>query len=280
MCRSQTIKETPLSYKIDKLGMKRPFHSGRGSQPISLVIIHYTAGHERSDEDTLRGGTDRQVSVHYLVGRHESYGIKTLVPEERSAWHAGKAVWTDHTGAKTTSINSISIGIEISNLGPSEPYTDFQYEATAQIARDLIARYPHITIDRFVGHNQVSPGRKVDPGPHWDWDRFRKLATQSARPLKIVLLADNSLIECHAQIENGTTRVDLRPVCNALKVELPSGAALEPFHPEVVQPGVTRVDLRGLVESLGWEVLTHRLAADSKIYLRKPDPASEDNEND
>ena len=258
-----------MPHPIEKLAMTKPFHSNRGTLPISLVVIHYTAGSERGDEAALRGATEREVSVHYLVGRSESYGIKLIVPEEKSAWHAGKAEWTDHTGKKSTAINSMSIGIEISNRGPSEPYTDFQYEAVAQIARDLIDRYEHITIDRFVGHQDISPGRKFDPGAHWDWKRFRSLVTQDAHPLKIVMLADNSIVECNAQVEDGTTRVDLRPLCTALKIEIPGSSALEPFHPVVVPPGVTRVDLRGLSEAHGWELLTHKMADDGKIYLQK-----------
>ena len=87
--------------------------------------------------------------------------------------------------------------------------------------------------------------------------------------LKIVMLADNSLIDCHPQLENGRTRVDMRPVCEALKVALPTGATLAALNPVVVPPGVTRVDLRPLVEGNGWELLTHKMAEEGKIYLRK-----------
>jgi len=89
--------------------------------------------------------------------------------------------------------------------------------------------------------------------------------------LKIVTLPDNILIECHPKVENNKTRVDLRPLCVALKIDLPTGDALAALHPIVVPPGVTRVDLRPLAESNGWEVLTHKMAEDSKIYLRKKD---------
>jgi chitosanase len=88
-------------------------------------------------------------------------------------------------------------------------------------------------------------------------------------PLKIVMLANNSVIECHPRVENGTTRVDMRPVCDALKIALPTGAALTALNPREIPPGVTRVDLRPLMEESGWEVLANHLAEQNKIYLRK-----------
>ncbi len=177
-------------------------------------------------------------------------------------------------------VNSFSIGIEMSNLGPPEEFTDFHYEAVAQLARDIMARHPLITIGRFVGHNQVSPGRKIDPGPLWNWERFRALATAELKPLKIVILPDNTLVECNPKVEKGVTRVDLRSLCDALKIALPTGHMLDPLRPKIIPPGITRVDLRSLAESHGWDVLAHRLVPDNKIYLRKRDPSFNENEND
>lgn len=92
----------------------------------------------------------------------------------------------------------------------------------------------------------------------------------SAPPLKIVMLADNTVVPCHPEIENGKTRVDMRTVCETLQFALPTGTALEALNPVVIPPGVTRVDLRPLVETNGWELLTHKLQEENKIYLRKP----------
>jgi hypothetical protein len=94
-------------------------------------------------------------------------------------------------------------------------------------------------------------------------------AEMAGPALKIVTLPDNTLIECHPKIENSKTRVDMRTVCETLKIDLPTGDALAALNPVVVPPGVTRVDLRPLAESNGWEVLTHKLAEENKIYLRK-----------
>jgi hypothetical protein len=262
-----------MAHPIEKVAMKRSYYKNRGALPISLLVIHYTAGHEPGDLATLIGATEREVSVHYLVGRKPDFGIKALVPEDKTAWHCGVSEWTDHAGVKRKGCNSFSIGIEISNMGPPEPFTDFQYEAAAQLAREIMVRHPRITLDRIVGHQHISPRRKVDPGPLWDWDRFKRLISEGAAaqapPLKIVLLADNRVIECNPRVEEGRTRVDMRAVCEALQVALPTGEALTVLHPEVIPPGLTRVDLRPLAEKNGWEVLTHRMAEDHKIYLRK-----------
>ena len=91
----------------------------------------------------------------------------------------------------------------------------------------------------------------------------------SVEELKIVLLADNRVIACHAVVEEGRMRVDLRPICEALNIALPADNALQDLQPTVIPPGVTRVDLRPLVENNGWELRTHRMAEDHKIYLRK-----------
>src|SRR5690242_16447064 len=106
--RGAGIKEQKMPYPIEKLKMKRPYYSHRGERPISLAVIHYTAGHEQGDLDTLIGVTDREVSIHYLVGRRESFGIKAIVPEDKVAWHCGVSEWTDHTGAKISGVNAFS----------------------------------------------------------------------------------------------------------------------------------------------------------------------------
>src|SRR5579883_1379643 len=117
-----------MKYPIEQIAMKRPYYGRRGELPVSLVVIHYTAGREAGDLSTLIGATDRKVSIHYLVGRCESFGIKAIVPEARAAWHCGVSEWTDHAGIQRSGANAFSIGIELSNSGPPEPFTDFHYE--------------------------------------------------------------------------------------------------------------------------------------------------------
>ncbi len=272
-----------MRIEIEEEPMIRDFTRARGALPISLVVIHYTAGREAGDLRVLRGGTDRVVSVHYLVGRTEKFGIKAIVPENRVAFHAGKSRWTDHEGVHRSDVNAFSIGIEISNMGPPEEFTDFQYEAVAQLAREIMERHPRITLSRFVGHQDISPGRKIDPGPLWDWKRFRSMVTELKEPPKLVLLSGDLapvLIDCGARIEDGVTRVNFRALCEALRiVPLPEVNALQDCNPREDPPGVTRIDLRTFLEKRGWDVLSHKLASQNKIYLRRRNPSFDENED-
>jgi len=273
-----------MAFEIDDAPLIHDFTRPRGVLPISLVVIHYTAGHEKGDLLTLRGGTDRKVSVHYLVGRNEKFGIKRIAPEGRAAFHAGQSRWTDHEGNHRDFVNAFSIGIEISNMGPPEGFTDFQYEAVAQLARDIMDRHSLISVSRFVGHQDVSPGRKIDPGRLWDWTRFRSMVTEGKEPPKIVLLVSESqsvLIDCQARLENGVTRVNLWALCEALEVlPIPAVDTLQDCNPREEPPGVIRLDLRPFAEKRGWDVLSHRLSSQNKIYMRKRNPSFDENEDD
>lgn len=194
--------------------------SGRMSSPrrggeISLLVLHHTAGYWNGDLRTLRGLTERKASVHWLVGREPEEGIVAIVPEERAAWHAGKALWTDAGGAETRRINDISLGIELSRPPDCPPYTDFQYEACAQLCAYCMDKYPLITWERVVGHYQVSPGRKIDPNPDFDWERLREMVL--CKPVKLSLdgedLPDGLLAD-------GTTLAPLRVIAEACGLEV------------------------------------------------------------
>ena len=103
-----------------------------------------------------------KVSAHFLVRRDGA--LIQFVPCTGRAWHAGTSSWKGRTRC-----NDFSIGIEVEGTG-EVPFTDAQYHGLAELARALKARYPIVDI---VGHSDVAPGRKSDPGPHFDWARFR-----------------------------------------------------------------------------------------------------------
>lgn len=131
-----------------------------GPREASLVVLHYTSD---DDVDTaLRTLTDpvREVSAHYLVGRDGR--IIQLVDEARRAWHAGASYWDG-----ITDVNSISIGIELDNNGV-EPYPQPQVDALLGLLADLQRRLGIATAN-FVGHADVAPRRKLDPGPLFPW---------------------------------------------------------------------------------------------------------------
>ncbi len=112
-----------------------------------------------------------RVSSHVLV-RRDGHLIQ-YVPFAKRAWHAGKSIFQ---GRKNC--NDFSIGIELE--GADEiPYTKAQYQRLALLTQVLINHYPAITWDRIVGHSDIAPGRKTDPGPAFDWDYYRGLAPVS-----------------------------------------------------------------------------------------------------
>jgi N-acetyl-anhydromuramoyl-L-alanine amidase len=108
-----------------------------------------------------------QVSAHLLIKRPGD--VIQFVPFHFRAWHAGKSSFQGRQ-----SCNDFSIGIELE--GTDEiPYTAEQYLRLSQIATQIMKYYPHITVERIVGHASIAPGRKTDPGPAFDWAHFYNL---------------------------------------------------------------------------------------------------------
>jgi N-acetyl-anhydromuramoyl-L-alanine amidase len=103
-----------------------------------------------------------KVSAHYLIRRDGS--LIQYVPEEMRAWHAGVSSWKGRERC-----NDFSIGVELEGAD-DVPFAEPQYETLANLTRDLFAR--HGTLD-IAGHSDIAPGRKTDPGPWFDWERYR-----------------------------------------------------------------------------------------------------------
>ena len=116
-----------------------------------------------------------RASAHALVRRDGQ--IVQYVPFGERAWHAGQSAWRGRTGC-----NDFSIGVELEGTDDM-PYTDAQYEALAALSAALIATYPSLSAQTIAGHSEVSPGRKTDPGPSFDWARFRALLDQAQRAI-------------------------------------------------------------------------------------------------
>lgn len=113
---------------------------------------------------TLRGMT---VSSHLLIRRDGE--VVQFVPFTERAWHAGVSCCEGRER-----VNDFSIGIELEG-SDDVPFTDAQYSQLAQVTRLLMRAYPAITTARLVGHSEIAPGRKTDPGPHFDWQRYRAM---------------------------------------------------------------------------------------------------------
>lgn len=129
----------------------------------TMVVIHYTSNDDIDHSlDTLTSA-HRKVSAHYLIDRQGK--LYQLVPEDRRAWHAGKSYW-----AGITDINSTSIGVELDNNG-SEPYATEQIDTLLNLLGDIKIRH-RIRARNIVGHSDVAPGRKIDPGVYFPWRRL------------------------------------------------------------------------------------------------------------
>lgn len=107
-----------------------------------------------------------QVSAHFLIRRDGS--VTQFVPLHLRAWHAGQS----HCEGRDR-VNDFSIGIELEGTD-SAPFEDAQYRSLETLTRAIMRAYPAITSDRIYGHSDIAPGRKLDPGPFFDWARFRQ----------------------------------------------------------------------------------------------------------
>lgn len=144
-----------------------PNHDERVDGLVDILVLHYTG--MRTAEEALARLCDPEakVSAHYTVDRDGT--AYAHVPEERRARHAGVSYW-----AGTRDVNSRSIGIEIVNPGHEFgyiPFTEPQIEAVIALSRDILSRHP-IASSRVVGHSDVAPNRKQDPGELFPWARL------------------------------------------------------------------------------------------------------------
>ncbi|MEW9836730.1 N-acetylmuramoyl-L-alanine amidase [Mesorhizobium marinum] len=139
-----------------------------GASRPDMILLHYTGMRTGEGAEAWLCTAESQVSSHYIV--HEDGRVVQMVRESDRAWHAGKSVWR---GA--SDINSLSVGIEIVNPGHEFGYRAFpsrQIAAVIGLCRGIVARHG-IRAERVLGHSDVAPGRKVDPGERFPW---RKLA--------------------------------------------------------------------------------------------------------
>jgi N-acetylmuramoyl-L-alanine amidase len=147
-------------------------HDSREGQAVDMLVLHYTGMKTGNEALSRLCDANAKVSAHYVV--EENGDVYALVPEERRAWHAGLSSWRGNTN-----INQRSIGIEIVNPGHEfgyQPFTKAQMEAVAELCRDILSRYA-IPARNVVGHSDVAPRRKEDPGELFDW---QWLAAQGA----------------------------------------------------------------------------------------------------
>lgn len=161
------------------------------SSRVRAVVLHYTS---TGNENSLKILSERKVSAHYLITDTPRPRVYRLVDETRAAWHASISAWYDQS-----TMNSTSIGIELVNPGWTNgegnwtrgghgdtdsrhwaPYSDAQIETLIVLLRDIVARHG-IAPENIVGHSDIAPQRKVDPGPLFPWQRLAQAGQVGGR---------------------------------------------------------------------------------------------------
>jgi len=145
------------------------FDDRKDGHPIDMLVLHYTG--MKTGEEALDRLCDKsaKVSAHYLID--ERGGVHRLVDEEKRAWHAGVSYWRGETD-----INSRSIGSELVNPGHEFGYQEFSeiQMATLEIlSHDVLRRHP-IPERNVVGHSDIAPDRKMDPGELFNWEALAR----------------------------------------------------------------------------------------------------------
>ncbi|MQR02189.1 1,6-anhydro-N-acetylmuramyl-L-alanine amidase AmpD [Glaciimonas soli] len=169
---------------------------GRNGNSVDLLVIHYISlpsgdfsgthiiklfmnAIDIKAHPSFTDLEDLKVSSHFLIRRNGS--IIQFVSTEDRAWHAGNSTFDGREKC-----NEFSVGIEMEGTG-EVPFEEDQYAALVALSHALKARYPQ-TLNAVLGHEHIAPGRKFDPGPHFDWTKFKRayqpdLQVATNRPL-------------------------------------------------------------------------------------------------
>ena len=145
--------------------MSPNFGPRKGGALPSLIVVHYTA--MPNEQAALQRLSDpaHEVSAHYFL--NQSGGAVQLVPEAQRAWHAGAGAWSD-----CRDINSASIGIELCNAG-DHAFPVAQIQALKSLLKEVMQRWG-VAAQGVIGHSDMAPGRKQDPGRWFDWQDLAK----------------------------------------------------------------------------------------------------------
>jgi N-acetylmuramoyl-L-alanine amidase len=141
----------------------------RNKKEIKFIVFHYTGMKKESDAIDRLVNIQSEVSSHYLIKNNGE--IITLVPDLYIAWHAGKSSWKNYE-----SINQNSIGIEIANPGHEFVYKKFSKKQIFSLLRlsTFLSKKFKIAAKNFLGHSDIAPNRKKDPGEKFPWEYLSK----------------------------------------------------------------------------------------------------------
>jgi AmpD protein len=167
-----------------------PNFSSRDGEQVDMIVIHtaslpegkFGTGYvldlflnrlDLSAHPSFKELKGLKVSAHYFIDRTGK--VVELVDPDQMAWHAGVSSFAGREGC-----NSFSIGIELEGT-PDHGITERQYDSLEELCLILMKRFPLITLERIVGHSDIAPGRKVDPGPLFPWERLREVLRQRGK---------------------------------------------------------------------------------------------------
>ena len=148
-------------------------------QPISMVVLHYTGMEDAASAIARLRDPEARVSCHYLVA--EDGQVLRMVAEDKRAWHAGRSWWRGISG-----VNDCSVGIEIVNPGHEwgyRPFPEQQMDSLIPLLAGILERH-QIPKANVVGHSDVAPARKQDPGELFDWMRLARHGLAVPRPTR------------------------------------------------------------------------------------------------
>nr|WP_237709672.1 N-acetylmuramoyl-L-alanine amidase [Microbulbifer agarilyticus] len=205
-------------YKIEVVESKN------ASERVRFLVMHFTAIDFDTSLRVLTQPSSSPVSSHYLIPEHndpsyphDDLRVYQLVDEHRRAWHAGPSWWEDRS-----QLNDHSIGIEIVNQSYCRPPTEStpgieaeqvcffpefdpeQIDLVIALSKDILARYPDITPTRVVGHGDIIPHYKIDPGPKFPWQKLAEAGVGA--------WYDDETVKRHLDFLNGNTTSDRESV--------------------------------------------------------------------
>ncbi|MEX2963155.1 N-acetylmuramoyl-L-alanine amidase [Microbulbifer sp. TYP-18] len=217
-CSSGGFNHSSNAYDIETVA------SQNASERVRFLVLHYTASDFASSLHILTQPSEHPVSSHYLIPEngdasypHKDLRVYQLVDENRRAWHAGPGKWNDRT-----QVNDQSIGIEIVNKSYCEPpvetgtvkpgkencfFPEFdpqQIDLLIDLSKDILARYPDIRPTNVVGHGDVKPEFKIDPGPKFPWQKLAQAG--------IGAWYDDDTVKRHLDYLQGNTTSDRQSI--------------------------------------------------------------------
>ncbi len=181
MAKERVLQINQQHQLVQAQQLPSPFHNQRPEDEISLLVVHcislpqgvYGNGYvdqlfsgtlESSAEPSFADLAGLEVSAHLLIERDGQ--LKQYVPFNRRAWHAGVSTYRGREAC-----NDFSIGIELEGTDHSA-FTQAQYQALVAVTQTLLAHYPQMSKQAIVGHSEIAPGRKSDPGEAFDWEAY------------------------------------------------------------------------------------------------------------